>query len=85
MDQTTQQNAAMVEESNAASNTLATEAVRLRDLVGRFRLAGMPAAKAASGQAARPQASPARALGRKVAAAFSGNAALDTRAEWQEF
>jgi methyl-accepting chemotaxis protein len=85
MDQTTQQNAAMVEESNAASNTLATEAVRLRDLVGRFRLAGMPAAKATSGQAARPQASPARALGRKVAAAFSGNAALDTRAEWQEF
>jgi len=85
MDHTTQQNAAMVEESNAASNTLATEAVRLRDLVGRFRLAGMPAAKAASGQAARPQASPARALGRKVAAAFSGNAALDTRAEWQEF
>ena len=85
MDQTTQQNAAMVEESNAASNTLATEAVRLRDLVGRFRLAGMPAAKAASGQAARPQASPARALGRKAAAAFSGNAALDTRAEWQEF
>jgi methyl-accepting chemotaxis protein len=85
MDQTTQQNAAMVEESNAASNTLATEAVRLRDLVGRFRLAGMPAAKAASGQAARPQASPARTLGRKVAAAFSGNAALDTRAEWQEF
>jgi len=85
MDQTTQQNAAMVEESNAASNTLATEAVRLRDLVGRFRLAGMPAAKATSGQAARPQASPARTLGRKVAAAFSGNAALDTRAEWQEF
>jgi len=85
MDHTTQQNAAMVEESNAASNTLATEAVRLRDLVGRFRLAGMPAAKAASGQAARPQASPARTLGRKVAAAFSGNAALDTRAEWQEF
>jgi len=85
MDQTTQQNAAMVEQSNAASNSLATEAVRLRDLVGQFRLASMPAAKAPSAKAAREQDSPARALGRKVAAAFSGNAALDTRAEWQEF
>ena len=84
MDQTTQQNAAMVEQSNAASNSLATEAVRLRDLVGQFRLASMPAAKAPSAKAAREQDSPARALGRKVAAAFSGNAALDTRAEWQE-
>jgi methyl-accepting chemotaxis protein len=74
----------MVEQSNAASNSLATEAVRLRDLVGQFRLASMPAAKAPSAKAAREQDSPARALGRKVAAAFSGNAALDTRAEWQE-
>ena len=38
MDQTTQQNAAMVEQSNAASNTLAQEAAKLRDLVGQFRL-----------------------------------------------
>ncbi|MCD2176523.1 methyl-accepting chemotaxis protein [Rhizobium sp. C1] len=37
MDQTTQQNAAMVEQSTAASSSLAQEAVRLRDLVGRFQ------------------------------------------------
>ncbi|WP_306413075.1 methyl-accepting chemotaxis protein [Ectorhizobium quercum] len=38
MDQVTQQNAAMVEESNAASATLARQAERLRELVGQFRL-----------------------------------------------
>jgi methyl-accepting chemotaxis protein len=38
MDQTTQQNAAMVEESTAASATLAMEAATLRDLVSRFKL-----------------------------------------------
>ena len=39
MDQGTQQNAAMVEENNAASVVLATEADRLRQLVSRFQLA----------------------------------------------
>ncbi|MGX1257772.1 methyl-accepting chemotaxis protein [Sinorhizobium fredii] len=39
MDQVTQQNAAMVEEANAASATLAQEAGRLRELIGRFTLA----------------------------------------------
>ncbi|MBB3458165.1 methyl-accepting chemotaxis protein [Rhizobium sp. BK313] len=38
MDQVTQKNAAMVEESNAASATLATEVGRLRSLVSQFRL-----------------------------------------------
>jgi methyl-accepting chemotaxis protein len=38
MDQVTQKNAAMVEEANAAGATLAQEAGRLQDLVGRFRL-----------------------------------------------
>ncbi|MDO1582222.1 methyl-accepting chemotaxis protein [Rhizobium oryzicola] len=38
MDQTTQQNAAMVEQSTAASTALASEARRLRELVGRFKL-----------------------------------------------
>jgi methyl-accepting chemotaxis protein len=87
MDQTTQQNAAMVEQSNAASNTLANEAVRLRELVSQFRLEGASAphsARAARGNEAAV-ASPARALGRRVASAFSGNAALDTKADWQEF
>lgn len=38
MDQGTQQNAAMVEENNAASAVLATEAARLRNLVSIFKL-----------------------------------------------
>jgi len=40
MDQATQQNAAMVEESTAAAASLSSEAGRLRDLVGQFQLAG---------------------------------------------
>ncbi|MCJ8521412.1 methyl-accepting chemotaxis protein [Pseudorhizobium tarimense] len=43
MDQVTQQNAAMVEEANAAGATLATEAVRLREIVGQFQLGGASA------------------------------------------
>ncbi|AHF82801.1 chemotaxis protein [Rhizobium leguminosarum bv. trifolii WSM1689] len=38
MDQVTQQNAAMVEQSTAASGHLAEEAAKLRELVSRFRL-----------------------------------------------
>ena len=38
MDQVTQKNAAMVEESNAASATLAMEVDRLRSLISQFRL-----------------------------------------------
>ncbi|MDR5011968.1 methyl-accepting chemotaxis protein [Agrobacterium tumefaciens] len=40
MDQVTQQNAAMVEETNAASATLAQETARLRDLIEMFQLGG---------------------------------------------
>jgi methyl-accepting chemotaxis protein len=88
MDQTTQQNAAMVEQSNAASNTLASEAVRLRELVSQFRLEGMTATHPGLPRVARSAdsavASPARLLNRKVASAFSGNAALAT-SDWEEF
>jgi methyl-accepting chemotaxis protein len=40
MDQTTQQNAAMVEESTAASHAMAREADTLHELIRRFRLTG---------------------------------------------
>jgi len=40
MDQVTQQNAAMVEQSTAASHSLANEAEELASLVGQFRLGG---------------------------------------------
>jgi methyl-accepting chemotaxis protein len=40
MDQVTQRNAAMVEETNAASATLAGESRKLHELISQFKLAG---------------------------------------------
>ncbi|MCM2441469.1 HAMP domain-containing protein [Agrobacterium vitis] len=47
LDQMTQQNAAMVEETNAISQTLADGAISLVTLVNRFQLPTMPVARAA--------------------------------------
>ncbi|MGX9992190.1 methyl-accepting chemotaxis protein [Rhizobium sp. WSM1274] len=111
MDQGTQQNAAMVEESTAASHNLATEAAALNNLLGQFRLTGTggfttsapiataapraaarPAARAAPIRvaregAARPAASPARALGQKIANAFGagGSKSPSQDPDWTEF
>jgi len=113
MDQSTQQNAAMVEESTAASHSLATEATALNNLLGQFRLTGTggfvasapiqttsaapraaarPAARApvrVAESTARPKASPARALGQKLASAFGMNSsaapAASQEADWTEF
>ncbi len=84
MDQATQQNAAMVEESTAATNGLADQVTMLRDLVGRFKLQPAMAPRLVVG-AAKPVASPARALGRKIANSFSGNAAIAEKGDWEEF
>ena len=90
MDQDTQKNAAMVEETTAASHSLAREVVSLNQLLAQFKLGGAPVAAAkpvsrpAPGHEA-PVASPARALGRKIAAAFSGNTAVAASADWEEF
>ena len=86
MDQVTQQNAAMVEESTAASATLAGEAGRLRELIGQFQLGGalrQVASAMAAGSNHRPVASPARRMAGQVAQAFSGNAAI--KESWEEF
>jgi len=91
MDQDTQKNAAMVEESTAASHGLAREALSLNQLLSRFTLSdngyssASPNVRPAS-PVDRPAASPARALGGKVRAAFAGNAALKPSADsWEEF
>jgi len=84
MDQDTQKNAAMVEETTAASHGLAREASSLNQLLGQFKLsATFEAPIRAATPAERPAASPARALGRKLATAFNGNAAV--KQDWQEF
>ncbi|MBY5559486.1 methyl-accepting chemotaxis protein [Rhizobium leguminosarum] len=111
MDQGTQQNAAMVEESTAASHNLATEAAALNNLLGQFRLTGTggftasapmasaapraaarPAARAAPVRVARegtarPAASPARALGQKIANAFGAGSSISSSQDpdWTEF
>ncbi|TBZ19019.1 methyl-accepting chemotaxis protein [Rhizobium leguminosarum] len=108
MDQGTQQNAAMVEESTAASHNLATEAAALNNLLGQFRLTGTggftasapiatapraaarPAARAAPVRVARegtarPAASPARALGQKIANAFGAGTSSSQDPDWTEF
>jgi methyl-accepting chemotaxis protein len=63
MDQSTQRNAAMVEESTAAASSLAQEAAKLRDLVARFKLEG--AAPRAAGANSRPVTSPAGRSGKR--------------------
>ncbi|KQS61242.1 chemotaxis protein [Rhizobium sp. Leaf371] len=86
MDQVTQQNAAMVEETSAAGATLATESSRLRQLISQFRLAGalrQTASVMAATPSHQPIASPARKLSGKVAKAFVGNAAV--KESWEEF
>ncbi|MBB4239025.1 methyl-accepting chemotaxis protein [Rhizobium esperanzae] len=88
MDQATQKNAAMVEESNAAAHTLATEVSALSGRLGQFRLdmgAGMTSAtprshasrpvsspKIVSSHTAVPVPSPARALKKTLAVALGG-------------
>jgi methyl-accepting chemotaxis protein len=62
MDQVTQQNAAMVEEANAAGATLANEAGKLRELVSQFQLGGASSGYTAPRKApAAPAPSPAAA------------------------
>ena len=59
MDEFTQQNAAMVEQSTAASRSLAQEASGLAGLIGRFKVDGAPG-PAAARQAEPPASRSAR-------------------------
>ncbi|RFB89507.1 chemotaxis protein [Rhizobium leguminosarum bv. trifolii] len=87
LDQATQQNAAMVEESTAASHSLAKEAETLRLLLARFRLPGQPRSQAQSPAAGRLEArqtgSPALHLISRVAKANGATAAAAQ--SWEEF
>ncbi|ANL26442.1 methyl-accepting chemotaxis protein [Rhizobium phaseoli] len=66
MDQGTQQNAAMVEQSTAASHSLATEATALNNLLGQFRLTGTGSFAAAPIASTRPPAAAPRAPARQL-------------------
>ena len=88
MDQVTQKNAAMVEETNAASASLANEGTKLRELIAQFKLADQQATTPANdlrrmGQnMARAAAKPAPVVRQKVA--VHGNTAL-AQEGWDEF
>jgi methyl-accepting chemotaxis protein len=100
MDQVTQQNAAMVEETSAATHKLSGEADGLLRLVSRFKIEERtrapvlvrPETRRAEShrpETHRPVQSPARRMINNVALAFSGsNAAPAKQAasqDWEEF
>jgi methyl-accepting chemotaxis protein len=96
LDQMTQQNAAMVEQTNAASHTLAQDAEGLTALIGQFQLSGVSVRpihqpiRVATPATTRPAPSPAKALMGKLAGAFNSPASSVPKASgsaenWEEF
>ena len=92
IDQVTQQNAAMVEESAAASRNLSGQAANLANLVSRFRGTGIAASASSFNAplAARPAPAPAPLAPRPLPAAapapVHGNLALELDEDnWSEF
>jgi methyl-accepting chemotaxis protein len=80
MDQVTQQNAAMVEESTAASHGLAKEADELGNLVGRFALSGSGSPRPADNDVVALNAYGASGRGRPVTAAETGRTSANCSA-----
>ena len=87
-------NAAMVEQTNAASQTLAQDAETLTRLVDQFQIGAgakpVAVAPKAATAASRPSPSPAKSLLNRVAGAFTTNAAVKGNAlpaadNWEEF
>lgn len=87
MDQVTQQNAAMVEQSTAASHSLTQEADELMGLVARFRVGdnGGGHAEARPRAAKTPANQPVMQQRRRVAQFAAGGAAPKTDGDWQDF
>jgi len=91
MDQVTQQNAAMVEESTAASHSLALEAETLSNLIGQFQVGDRSANLTPT--AKRPAPAPSHPVhkARSKIVAFAGGggrsgvAPTQPSAEWEEF
>jgi methyl-accepting chemotaxis protein len=75
LDQMTQQNAALVEESAAAAESLREQAARLSEVVGAFRLDGPAAGSAQARKAASPAGRPAFVPSTPLAAARRPTAA----------
>jgi methyl-accepting chemotaxis protein len=94
MDQVTQQNAAMVEQSTAASHSLAGEAAELSRVVGRFRLGGneeasiaqpKPRKTAMTSPPPAPVRKPARAVLPFASKGRQSAAVAEAEESWSEF
>ncbi|MFC0253014.1 methyl-accepting chemotaxis protein [Massilia consociata] len=88
MDEATQQNAALVEESAAAAGSLQDQASRLAGMVNVFKLAGSSGAAPALAAPARPPVTAARREVRSVAAQAGRKPAMRVTAnadEWESF
>lgn len=87
MDQGTQKNAAMVEESTAASHSLAQESASLFQLLSKFKTdaeAGNSRQKADNVERVLPAPSTAQNTPARRRPGFNGNAAI-AASEWEEF
>jgi methyl-accepting chemotaxis protein len=82
MDQVTQQNAAMVEQSTAASHALANEARELARLMAQFQVGDVKAP--ARTRSAPPAARPARQVAYASGAATAAKLSHDPDS-WEEF
>ena len=93
MDETTQQNAALVEQAAAASQAIVEQAQGLNSLIAHYNVNddGQPAAKSGGRSAAAPRASERRSKDRPwakpvaQAAAAPRAAAANGNGEWSEF
>jgi len=89
LDQTTQKNAAMVEQTNAAANLMSDEAVNLRDLVGQFKLARSHNAPSSRANPVHELRHTARQMAEapvaKAPARVRSNGGAAAAQEWSEF
>jgi hypothetical protein len=89
MDETTQQNAALVEEATAAARSMEEQAGHLTDAVALFKLDGQAApvasVSAASSRAPAVAAPRARAAAAPVRRAAVREPVLANEGDWQEF
>ncbi|ATQ69642.1 MULTISPECIES: methyl-accepting chemotaxis protein [Methylosinus] len=83
IDQVTQKNAAMSEETHAASRSLAEDSVELTALVARFRIGEVEIARRDSARPARP--APVRIVSGRGAAAAAARKPEAAADEWAEF
>ena len=83
MDQVTQQNAAMVEQTTAATHSLKDQTAELVNLISAFRVSG--SRQVASAPPARKPPAPVSRPGSGSRPVARGSAAVAVREEWEEF